>query len=198
MLSARHQARFWKSSLVFSAIATCFVPLISAQKNGDSKDWPAYGGGPASIHYSTLAQINRDNVKDLQVAWTFDTGDATPGVRTELEATPIKIGDTLYLISPKVRLFALDAATGKQKWVFDPADGGKVIGSTRNRGISYWTDGKGDERIFVSLRQYLYAVNAKTGKLIPEFGDKGRVDLREGLGHEGENLSIALSTPGTV
>jgi glucose dehydrogenase len=184
--------------LVLAAAAFGCLPYLHAQKNGDSQDWPAYGGGPASLHYSTLTQINRDNVKNLQVAWAFDTGDATPGVHTELEASPIKIGDTLYLISPKVRLFALDAATGKQKWVFDPAAGGKVLGSTRNRGITYWTDGKGDERIFVSLRQYLYAVNAKTGKVIPDFGEQGRIDMREGLGHEGEGLAVALSTPGVV
>src|SRR5262249_3948289 len=64
--------------------------------------------------------------------------------------------------------------------------------------MSYWTDNKGDERIFVSLRQYLYAVNAKTGKLITTFGDNGRVDLRVGLGHEGEGLTVGLSTPGVV
>lgn len=174
------------------------APAMHGQEAGATKDWPAYGGSAASIHYSKLSQINRDNVKDLKVAWTFDTGDAKEGVRTELEATPIKIGETLYLISPKVRLFALDAATGKQKWVFDPSNGGKVIGSTRNRGITYWTDGKGDERIFVSLRQFLYAVDAKTGKLIPSFGENGRVDMRTGLGHEGEGLSIALSTPGVI
>ena len=149
VLSQRSRSFLW---LALAAL----TPLAHAQDTGASKDWPAYSGGPAATHYSTLSQINRDNVKDLQVAWTFDTGDAKEGVHTELEATPIKIGDTLYLISPKVRLFALDAATGKQKWVFDPSEGRKVIG-TRNRGITYWTDGKGDQRIFVSMRQYLYA-----------------------------------------
>lgn len=190
--------RLWKSGLQLATIATCLISLIHAQKSGDGKDWPAYGGGPTSIHYSRLAQINRDNVKNLQVAWTFDTGDVAPGIRTELEATPIKIGDTVYVISPKVRLFALHAASGKQKWVFDPSAGAKVIGSTRNRGVTYWTDGKGDERIFVALRQYLYAVNAKSGKAIPEFGNQGRVDLREGLGHDGEFLFVGLTTPGIV
>ncbi|QNI36903.1 outer membrane protein assembly factor BamB family protein [Edaphobacter albus] len=187
----------WQS-LAFALIIASPWNIAHAQAKGNSNDWPAYGGGPDSIHYSTLSQITRENVKDLKVAWTFDTGDATPGVHTELEATPIKIGDTLYLISPKVRLFAIDAATGKQKWVFDPSEGRKIIGSTRNRGITYWTDGKGDERIFVSMRQYLYAVNARTGKLISSFGDQGKVDLREGLGHEGEGLSVGLSTPGTI
>ena len=104
------------------------MTALHAQDAGAAKDWPAYGGGPGGTHYSKLSQINRDNVKKLKVAWTFDTGDAQEGVRTELEATPIKIGETLYLISPKVRLFALDAATGKQKWMFDPSDGRKVTG----------------------------------------------------------------------
>jgi glucose dehydrogenase len=186
------------TQFALATVALVCLPSLHGQGKGDSKDWPAYGGSPSSTHYSSLTQINRDNVKNLEKAWVFDTGDATPGGDVEWESTPIKIGDTLYLISPKVRLFALDAATGKQKWVFDPNSGGKVLGSIPNRGISYWTDGKGDERIFVSLRQYLYAVNAKTGKLIPAFGNQGRIDLRDGLGHEGQGLSVALSTPGTV
>src|SRR5580698_6514654 len=98
MLSSRRQVRFLKSSFTFATIAIYLIPSIHAQKSSDARDWPAYGGGPTSIHYSRLAQINRSNVKDLQVAWVFDTGDAAPGVHTELEATPIKIGDTLYLI----------------------------------------------------------------------------------------------------
>jgi quinoprotein glucose dehydrogenase len=141
-----------------------------AQDRGATKDWSAYGGGPGSIHYSKLKQINRDNAKNLEVAWTFDTGDSVPGIRTELEATPLAIKGVLYLISPKVRLFAIDAATGKQLWVFDPNEGRKLIGSTRNRGLTYWSDGK-EARLFISLRQYLYAVDAKTGKLIDSFGD---------------------------
>jgi quinoprotein glucose dehydrogenase len=184
--------------LMFVLFSTSTIGIVHAQDHGATQDWPAYGGGPGAIHYSKLSQIDRDNVKNLKVAWTFDTGDVTEGSHTELEATPIKIGETLYLISPKVRLFALDAATGKQKWVFDPSEGRKVVGSTRDRGISYWTDGKGDERIFVSMRQYLYAVDAKTGKLIESFGRKGKVDLRDGLGHEDEGLAVALSTPGMV
>jgi len=189
------QGRRVLTSVLFS---TSMIGILHAQDHGAIQDWPAYGGGSGATHYSKLSQINRDNVKNLKVAWTFDTGDVPEGAHAELEATPIKIGETLYLISPKVRLFALDAATGKQKWVFDPSEGRKVIGSTRNRGISYWTDGKGDERIFVSMRQYLYAVDARTGKLIESFGDKGKVDLRVGLGHEGEGLAVALSTPGMV
>lgn len=116
------------------------------------------------------------------MAWT-DTGDVAPDVHTELEATPIKIGDTVYDISSKVRLFALDAATGKQKWVIDPSDGGQDNWNHPQSRYYLLDDGKGDERIFISLRQYLYAVNAKTVMPFPYFGDQGRVELREGLGH---------------
>jgi quinoprotein glucose dehydrogenase len=155
------------------------------------------GGGPGSLHFSKLKQINRDNVKGLKVAWTFDTGDAVKGLRTEFESTPLAIDGVLYLISPRVRLFALDAATGEQFWVLDPVEGRKTVGSTRNRGISYWSDGK-EARLFVTLKQYIYAVDAKSGKLIESFGDQGRVDISRGLGHDDEGLFISMSTPGTV
>lgn len=186
----------WKHvipSLLLFGLAT----TVLAQDSGASRNWPAYGGGPGSIHYSKLKQINRTNAKNLRVAWTFDTEDSAPGAKTELEATPLAVNGVLYLISPKVRLFAVNAATGKQLWVFDPSEGRKVLGSTRNRGLTYWTDGT-DARIFIALQQYLYAVDAKTGKLIEGFGEKGRVDLSRGLGHDGEGLTISLSTPGIV
>ena len=182
-------------------VMTMVMLLLScsaiAQDTGASKDWPAIGGGPGSLHYSKLKQINRENAKSLKVAWTFDTGDAVKGIRAEFEATPIEVKGVLYLISPKTRLFALDAATGKQLWVLDPVEGSKVLGSMRNRGISFWSDGK-ESRIFLTVKQYIYAVNAKTGKLIDSFGDQGKVDLSKGLGHDDEGLFISMSSPGTV
>lgn len=103
----------------------------------------------------------------------FRYGRRRQGVRSEFESTPLEVDGVLYLISPKIRLFALDVATGKQLWVLDPVAGRKTVGSTRNRGISYWTDGK-DVRIFVTVKQYLYAVDAKAGKLVDTFGDHGK------------------------
>lgn len=189
-------AHLWKH-VIFSLLLSGLSTTVLAQDSGASRNWSAYGGGPGSIHYSKLRQINRTNAKNLKVAWTFDTGDSAPGAKTELEATPLAVNGVLYLISPKVRLFAVNAATGKQLWVFDPSEGRKVLGSTRNRGLTYWTDGT-EARIFIALQQYLYAVDAKTGKLIESFGEKGRVDLGRGLGHDGEGLTISLSTPGVV
>jgi quinoprotein glucose dehydrogenase len=171
---------------------------LSAQKPGTMKDWPAYQGGADSIHYSRLAQINRDNVTQLKVAWTFDTGERSKTKR-EFEPNPLIIHGVLYGLSPTIKVFALDAATGKRLWIFDPAAGAREVGSTRSRGVAYWSDANGKEaRIFVTARQYLYALDAKTGKLIESFGDKGRIDLRIGLRHEGEGLFVTMSTPGVI
>ncbi len=171
-------------------------PLAIAQQDtGASKDWIAIGGGPGSLHYSKLKQINTENVKNLDVAWTFDTGDGDN--RTDFESTPLEVDGVIYLISRRVRIFALDAATGKQLWTLDPLGGQKTGGNTRNRGMSYWTDGR-EKRLFVTIKQYLYAVDAKAGKIIDSFGDHGKVDLSKGLGHDGEGLFVGMSSPGTV
>src|SRR5690606_22699645 len=82
-------------------------------------DWPAWGGSDSAQRYSPLSQINKDNVKGLQRAWTFRTGDL-PDERWGAETTPLKVGDTLYLCSARNRLIAVDAATGHQKWSYDP------------------------------------------------------------------------------
>jgi quinoprotein glucose dehydrogenase len=170
-----------------------------AQSVGADKEWRAYQGGPDSIHYSRLKQINRENVKNLKIAWTFDTGDTSPAVRTEFEMNPLIVHGVLYGMSPRAKVFALDAATGKKLWSFDPTGGTKLIGSARNRGMAYWADANGnDARVFAAFRQFLYAIDAKTGSLIESFGDKGRIDLRTGLGHEGEGLYIYMSSPGVV
>ena len=194
MSSVVRRGPLWKLMIVVTLLRS-FSAI--GQDTGASKDWVAIGGGPGSLHYSKLKQINRENVKHLKVAWTFDTGDVVNGVRAEFEATPLEINGVIYLISPKGRLFALDAATGKQLWMLDPVEGTKMIGNMRNRGISYWSNGK-EARIFLTVKQYLYAVDAKTGKLIDGFGDRGKVDLSKGLGHDDEGLFISMSSPGTV
>ena len=160
------------------------------------RDWKVYGGNSASTRYSTLNQIDRTNVARLQVAWTYDTGDAFSN--SELQCNPIVIDGTMYATTPKLRVIALDAATGKLRWAFDPeAASPKVIGKSRNRGVTYWSEGD-DHRIFVVSRSYLYALDALTGKPIPAFGASGRVDLRAGLGRDPETLSVSATSPGIV
>jgi quinoprotein glucose dehydrogenase len=155
------------------------------------RDWKIYGGGPESIRYSALDQITRSNVQQLRVAWSYDTGDVFDG--SEMQCNPIVVDGVLYVTTPKLRLDALDASTGKRLWRFDPHQGGEVRSRTRVRGVTHWND-----RIFLAARQYLYAIDTKSGKPIPSFGDNGRIDLRENLGRDPETLSVSANTPGII
>jgi quinoprotein glucose dehydrogenase len=159
------------------------------------RDWKVYGGGVDSLRYSALSQINRDNVHKLEVAWTFDTGDEFPG--SEMQCNPIVVHGTLFVTTPKLRLVALDAATGRQRWSFDPNQRKRVFGKARNRGVAYWEEGQ-DQRILFVVRQYLYAIDARSGKPVLAFGDSGRVDLRVGLGRPPHTLSVSATSPGVV
>ncbi len=175
--------RLWRTSLLFPF-------LVCAQ----SKDWSHYHGSPANTKYSPLKQINTANVSQLKPAWVFDTGDAYAD--SEMQSNPLVIGGTMYLVSPKLRLFAVDAANGKQKWVFDP-NLNPVTGKMRNRGLTYWTDGK-QHRLYLASRQWFWSIDAATGKPDPAFGVAGRIDLREGLGRPVEGMSVSVSTPGVI
>lgn len=174
-------------------------PLAAAALSAQSHrpaEWPVYGGGPESIRYSPLTQINRANVTHLKVAWTFDASD---GVETsELEVNPIVVHGMLYTTTVSLNVVALNAASGALLWRFDPYHGRAVRGGGgRVRGVTYWSDGATDERIFVGVQQFLYALDAKTGRPIPTFGDSGRIDMRDNL-RPAEKLMIDLGTPGIV
>src|SRR6266702_4024483 len=175
---------------LLTAYLALFIPLALSQNVRETgmQDWPAYGGGPANIHYSPLAQINRSNVKQLEIAWTFDTGE-----QGGLQTSPIIVGGVLYGITPTQKVFALNAATGKLLWKFDSG----IKGTQPDRGLAYWSSGK-DQRILAGVMNYLYALDAATGKPVPSFGNRGRVDLREDLGRSPESQSLVLSTPGIV
>jgi quinoprotein glucose dehydrogenase len=157
------------------------------------REWKVYGGGPESIRYSTLSEINRKNAKRLRVAWTFDTGDAFSG--SEMQCNPVVARGMLFATTPKLRVIALDARTGRQLWAFDPNEGVKALAKTRNRGLTYWEEGN---RIYVAVRQWLYSLDASTGRPVPSFGQDGRIDLREGLGREPALLSVSATTPGII
>jgi quinoprotein glucose dehydrogenase len=171
------------------------VPAVLFCLPAPAADWPVYGGGPENIRYSTLKQIDRGNVRNLKIAWTFDTGDAFKG--SEMQCNPIIVEGVLYATTPKLRVVALDAATGKQIWAFDPNLGSTTTRKNRNRGVTYWRSGD-DRRIFVVERNYLYALDARSGERVPGFGDKGRIDLREGLGRPVDEVSITSTTPGVA
>ena len=180
-------------------LSGCGPHRIDATSSSSGADWPWYHGNPYGTHYSTLDKINVDNVAGLKVAWTFDSGDAfgDGGNQSDMEGNPMIINGRLYFVSPKGRLFCLDAATGKQKWVFDPSFGDVVNTKQRLRGVSYWADGA-DRRILFTFRNHLLAVNAVTGELIDGFGHNGEVDLRDGLGRDPDSVSVSNVSPGVV
>lgn len=173
-------------------------PLDSNASQSGS-DWPFYHGNPHGTHYSTLTQINTKNVAKLKLAWSFDSGDAfgEGSNQSDMEGNPMIVRGKLFFVSPKGRLFCLDAATGKQQWVFDPAFGEAINTKQRLRGVSYWSDGQ-EERILFSFKNHLLAVNAQTGVLITSFGQQGKIDLREGLGRDIDTVFVGEVSPGVV
>ncbi len=160
----------------------------AAEPSRQSVDWPGVGNDPGSMRYSKLDQINRANVKRLKPAWTYHTGELIGREGKTIECTPIVIDGVMYVTTGYLRVVALDAATGKEIWQFDPlkdhpfphrpASGGV------NRGCAYWSDGKpnGDRRIIHGTSDgRLFSLDAKTGKLDAKFGDGGIRNLRKEL-----------------
>jgi quinoprotein glucose dehydrogenase len=161
-------------------------------------DWPMHGGDAAGSHYSRLNQINTQNVHKLEPAWMYHTRDKRDDSRSQIQCNPIIIEGVLYGTSPQLKVFALNAATGQNLWTFDPFAAGADKGAFGvNRGVVYWRRGV-DQRILFTAGQSLFALDAKTGKLMPEFGNNGAVDLREGLGRDVKKLFVGCRTPGAI
>ena len=156
----------------------------------DDKDWPV-NGGVDNIRYSALAQVTPQNVAQLKVAWSYDAHDAFKD--SEMQSNPIVIDGVLYATTPKLRVIALNAATGTEIWSFDPAGGTAPQRRYRHRGVTVDKD-----RVFFTYRNFLYALDRKTGKPIPSFGKEGLIDLREGLDRPAAALSVTASSPGVI
>ncbi len=163
----------------------------------DYTDWSHYGGPSDGSRYSALTQINKENVSQLEVAWTYKTGDATTS--SQIQCQPIVVNGLLYGSTPTLNVFALNAATGKEVWRFDPFQvlGGENSWAGTNRGVSYWEDGE-DKRILFGAGNWLMAVSAETGEPIMDFGEQGKVDLRKGLDTGREDFMIVANAPGVV
>ena len=185
--SLNHSLRNCVAHLCFIfALVICGLGS-SADKNAD-RDWPIYGGTPENDHFSPLKQINRKNVKHLQVAWTFDTEEAGG-----LQTSPVEVNGVLYGITPTQKIFAVDAGSGELLWKFDSG----IKGTQPDRGLSYWSDGK-ESRIIAGVMNFVYALDAATGKPVPTFGKDGRIDLREGLARNPAEQVIYLTSPAVI
>jgi quinoprotein glucose dehydrogenase len=175
----------------FCVTAALSIGATTLAAQSRSGDWPVYGGNSDNTHFTTLSQITPANVARLKVAWTYQTHDEFSG--SEMQANPIVIDGVLYATSPKLHVFALDAATGKELWRFDPNNGAAPTSRIRHRGVVVTGD-----RVIFNYRYRLFALDRKTGKPIPSFGNGGWIDLRAGLGRPVEGLSVSASTPGVV
>jgi len=172
-------------------------------------EWPVYGGDAGGMRYSTLADVNRDNVSGLRRAWVWETGevpipasDTTKAARPgTFQATPLMVNDTLYLSTPYNRVVALDANTGRLLWEYDP--GTHRTGQPSNgtgfvhRGVALWSDGH-ERRVFLNTRWRLIALDAATGRPVPSFGSNGEIDLTDGLEWSVNRLHYTNTSPPVV
>ena len=163
--------------------------LCSAAEAADV-GWPV-NGGEYNIRYSPVTQVNRDNVNQLRVAWTYDSRDSFKD--SEMQSNPIVVDGMLFATTPTMHVVALDAATGREIWKFDPSAGAATQRRFRQRGVTVFQD-----RVFFTYRNYLYALDRRTGTPIVDFGTQGRVDLREGLGRPAERMTVTASSPGVI
>jgi quinoprotein glucose dehydrogenase len=168
----------------------CLVALLALSLHAADVDWPV-NGGKDNIRYTRLAQISPANVSRLQVAWTYDAHDSFKD--SEMQSNPIIVGGLLYATTPKMRVIALDAATGKEAWSFNPAQPSDPQRRFRHRGVTVYKD-----RVFFTYRTFLYALDRLTGKPIRGFGDNGRIDLRNGLDRPPESVTVSASSPGVI
>ncbi len=164
------------------------IPRI-ALAGQDYKTWKDYGGGADNSHYVELTQINKSNVSQLEVAWTYPTGDNRSYV-----FNPIVVDNVMYVMARNSSLVALDAATGKEIWIHENLQG------LATRGIAYWeSKDRKDRRLIFAINNRLQAIDARTGKSILTFGNKGLVDLREGLGRDPKTIvRVQPESPGRV
>ncbi|MBL7828448.1 MAG: PQQ-binding-like beta-propeller repeat protein [Saprospiraceae bacterium] len=179
--------RFFPVPLV---IVLFFLASDHSTPTMDYSGWPEYLGGPDRNHYSSLTQINKENVQKLRIAWQYSMPDSG-----QMQVNPIMIDGILYAVSPYLQAIALDAASGREIWRF--GEESYRHWATTGRGVAYWSNGA-DARIFHTIGSRLYALHAKTGKPVAGFGTNGFIDLHEGLGAQAGDKFVGCSTPGTV
>ncbi len=193
------------------------MSVISSYSYAQEDDWPAYGKDSGGGHYSKARDITTKNVKNLEKVWVHRSGDYHKGnnwtedivpnsdQQTSFQTTPILVDKTLYYCTPYNRVFALDSETGKEKWVFDPKIEIEGKGILHCRGVSSWIDKEKVETdncylriIAITIDAELFAIDGKSGKLCKDFGDKGRVDLRFGLGEHNPAYYYITSPPAII
>ena len=191
------------------------VILFSFQVNAEVDDWTAYGKDSGGGHYSKASEITPENVHNLERAWVHRSGDFQDGantrgtisneIQTSFQATPLLVDETLYYCTPFNRVFALNPETGQEKWIFDPEvdPAGRPLKTCR--GLSSWKDSNKNQAdvcyhriVGITMDVELFSIDGKTGKLCDDFGNKGIVNLRKGLGNHPDTYYWSSSPPAII
>lgn len=183
-----------------AATLLLIILLVSCQNGSNDyyakENWPSYLGDKGVSHYSLLNQVHKDNVHKLKKVWEFDNGEASVNNRSMIQCNPLIIDGILYGTTATLKVFALDAATGKRLWMFNP-DKDSIVTKGVNRGLAFWQ--KGDSRkIFYASGEHLFALDPQKGELIPSFGKDGIIDLTKGLGRDVDGFKYHMNTPGII
>lgn len=202
------KARFPAALLCAAILAGCSEPAPAPQR-GAAAGWPVYAGDRGGSRYSPLDEITPDNVRYLETAWEYHTGDLPDETTAErnhsFQATPILHGDTLYFCTPRSRIVALDAESGRERWVHDPQVDLALDHYNLNcRGVALWEDALAPpqahcrRRIFVATADTrLVAVDASDGKRCEDFGTQGEVEFFRGIAMQ-ERGEYGISSPPLV
>ena len=165
------------------------IAAASCSNHTSYREWSDYLGGPDRNHFSRLDQISPENVGQLTVAWSYAAPDSG-----QMQMSPVIHDGMLFGVTAGLRAFALDAATGKELWMFgEPVR--QWFGTSR--GVALWK-GKDHARIFFTSGSRLWCLDSKTGKPIESFGEKGSIDIRLGLPESAKDKFVTSSTPGTI
>jgi quinoprotein glucose dehydrogenase len=196
VLTRRAGRRVAAVTAALVSLLACSPAAVEIDRSGPVADWPAYGGTTAGLSWSPLTQIDRANVEHLELAWSHHSGQISDGTgewsRTSMQTRPILPNDTLYYCTGFDNVIALDPESGEERWRFDPELRLRQLGGPYPlvcRGVSYWSAGEGaggegvcQERIFIGTKDSeLVALDAVTGEPCRDFGNGGRVALREGM-----------------
>ncbi len=188
-----HSHSYTPTLSFFAILAVLASSCTSNPPEGAGADWAHYLGHPTSNQYSTLDQINVDNVDQLEVAWTYVTGDSAM-----YQTNNLIVDGVVYTSTPERRTVAVNAATGEPLWTFDPEDYIEMDlpRNMAHRGVMYWEDGE-DRRVFTCKGPWFFALDAETGMPVSSFGEGGWFHLGDGMDVEGRP-NVGLNTPGYV
>ena len=201
-------------TVLLALLAIVLLPVAAgAQSGAVNGQWRSYGGDQGHTKYSPLDQINADNVRSLEIAWTWTSVDEDLRARNEVmrehrtfrtyayEVTPLMVDGVLYTTTNLGQVAAIDPKTGETLWSYDPVlylEGRPSVHGFLTRGLAYWTDGEAERLFYAGGRVYLVSIDPKTGELDEDFGRDGRVDLKQGLGRTIDARQYTVSSPPLV